>query len=224
MPHSCSLTGCKAVATGGCAACGSAWYCGKEHQKKAYRLHKLWCKLLNTILPPLASAPKVTFLGQSSSQIRELSQTQAAQKAVLVQRPGWRALPSTIQVEDASKEGSERDAEEEGGGSGESYYFHLASAVNMAALRKQWPLEDLVIPTRQCHLQLSYCLGTQPCFLLEAQEGKAGFTTADLIAATAQAYQWCYEREDAVTTPPSMGGMLNRGPTYGANLFPCVFF
>jgi len=173
----------------------------------------------------MVSAPKITFLGQSSSQLRELSQTQAAQKAVLVQRllwherPGWRALPSTIQVEDAAgKEGEKRDEGEEGGGSG---YFHLASAVSMVALRKQWPLEDLVIPRRQCHLQLSYCLGSQPCFLLEAQEGKAGFTTADLIAATAQAYQWCYEREDAVTTPPSMGMMLNRGPTYGAYL-PCV--
>ena len=44
--------------------------------------------------------------------------------------------------------------------------------------------------------------------------GASGFTGADLISATARAYQFCFDKEGP--RPPSFGLLLNRPPSKGA--------
>ena len=204
-PHACSVPGCPTPASGHCASCGCAWYCSREHQRKAWKQwHKKWCALVRTLLPAVPECRvELTFLGQSSGSLRELSQLNVKLRAAVAPRPGWRSLPSAIQLADAAPP-EDKDA----------FYCSLEEPVDMAAMRKQWPSEELVIPRRQCQLDLSYCLGTGPSFLLTT--AAAGFTAVDLASATARCYQWCYMHEDAVTSAPSMGMLLNRGPTNGA--------
>lgn len=201
MPHTCSLPGCSAVAIAHCASCSCAWYCSREHQRKGWPRHRKHCKLVRAALPDVPGGAAITFLGQSAGGLKELSQVNVALRAAVAPRAGWRGLPDVIKLK---------------AGAGEGTYCALAQPVDMAAIRKQWPSEALVVPRRQCQLDLDYCVGTSPSFLLQARAGARGFTAADLAGATARAYQWCYTHEDAVTTPPSMGMMLNRGPTAGA--------
>lgn len=199
--HVCSHGKCQRAAISQCSGCKCAFYCGLKCQKGAWKLHKKWCKLIGTSLPrPSLDIPTITFLGQSSASLRELSQDKTIVEAVKP-RAGWRSLPNDIQLEEDT--------------------FPLGETVNMDKIREIWKNKALVIPRRLCQLQLSYCLGTCPTFLLEAPSGARGFTSADLIAATALAYQWCYEKEDAVTTPGFMGALINRGPTNGTFLGLC---
>lgn len=206
MPR-CSLHECTALATAKCGACGGAWFCGKGQKVAWKRGHKLWCALINTVLPATGGGGvTVTFLGQSNEYFRELSQAREALAAAVSPRPGWaEVVPGGwIQIAAAAAGGK--------GG-----YYPLADKVDMGAIRGTWSSEAIVIPRRRCQLNLTYCVPTEPSFRLEARAGAQGFTTADLISATAIAYQWCYEREEAVAPrPPQMGFLLNRGQSDGA--------
>lgn len=215
-PKTCSLAGCSApAAAGACAACKTAWYCSREHQRLAWKGrrgggggggHKQHCRLVGTAIG--GATCSVVFVGQGAGK-------ELAQHATLGLGAARRAGEAA-----ALKAGAEAAKEVCIGnhaGAGGAAYRRLAEPVDLDTLRATWPDARLVVKRRRCLLALDYCVGSLPVFLVKAPEGARGFTCADLVSVCARAYQWVYEMEVPGGGPaPRMGGfMLNRGATSG---------
>ena len=196
----CSLSSCSSPATAGvCGKCNQAWYCSQPHQLEAWKKdgHKKHCRLVGQSILG-SSAASIVFVGQGSG--KELTQhstlgVRAVRRAYLAAsiRPGF-VKASRIEFGDVN----------------------LSDVVDIDLIKKEYPSEKIVIGCNKFLLTLSYCIGSNPFFLISAAEGAKGFTKADVVSASMRCYQWVYELENAACGSPRIGGiMLNRGYTPG---------
>jgi hypothetical protein len=193
--------GCGKPAALVCGRCRVAAYDSVACQRKAWARHKLWCPLVGTAVPADGLDGKVTFLGQWRSSLLELAT-----------HPSWAPKTFTGGATRLPRISMPEDAD------GLSY-VSLASfdAEALRELRARPGAADVVLPARSVCLNLDYCLGTSPLFLLEAPAQGGGFSAADLAGACAYAYQWCYAMESAAIGGgrPSHPMLMNRGSSAG---------
>ena len=129
----------------------------------------------------------VRFVGQRAPHLKELAESHVLGTTALARamapRPGWKPLETqAVSVQDSL------------GGGEDDFYYSLTSEEAPEALRARCS-PAIVVPRQTALLQLDYCVGTQPAFVLTAPPGAAGLTAADLISATVRAYQFCYDKE-----------------------------
>ena len=174
-----------------------------------------WCALNGTDIGGASCG--LVFVGPAHELRNDAALGSASLASASAARPGWTALPEYIRLSDAGGNSNDDDDDDSAAARDkrDSRYYPMGRKMTRELAGRLWPEPAVVIARPTVLLSTDYCLGTRPQFLLTAPAGSAGFTVRDLASASAAAYQWAYDAEDAVSVPAAMGLMLNRGPSTG---------